>query len=140
MRLDSCTGFQVTNRGPAGEGERAFLSQDPSRHPQIAMITRVPVPDRAFDVVVSFGPDMRNDAETFQGLSLRAASGEPVALGQLARVETVSVPRSLYRQQMLRAILISCEVRAGDRAQAMAEIKRTIATYPLPVDYHVKWD
>ncbi len=28
-----------------------------------------------------------------------------------------------YQQQMLRAILISCEVRAGDRAQAMAEIK-----------------
>jgi Cu/Ag efflux pump CusA len=95
---------------------------------------------QAVDVVVSFAPDMRNDSETFQELSVRAVSGETVALGQLARVETVSVPRSLYRQQMLRASLVSCEVRAGDRAQAMAEIKRTVAAYPLPADYHVEWD
>jgi Cu/Ag efflux pump CusA len=95
---------------------------------------------QAFDVVVSVGPDMRNEAETLQGLSLRAASGETVALGQLTRVETVSLPRSLYRQQMLRAILISCEVRADDRAQAMAEIKRIVATYPLQAAYHVEWD
>lgn len=95
---------------------------------------------RAYDVVVSFDPDMRNDTEAFQRLSLRAASGETVALGQLARVEKVSALRSLYRQQMLRATLISCEVRAGDRTRAMAEIKRTVAAYPLQAAYHVEWD
>ena len=95
---------------------------------------------RAYDVVVSLGPDMRTRAETLPRLSLRAGSGETVALGQLARVETVSVPRSLCRQQMLRAVLISCEARADGRAQAMAEIKRIVATYPLQAAYHVECD
>ncbi len=47
-------GFHVTNRGPAGPGgeaELAFLSQDPSVHHQIAMVSGVPVPDRSFHMV-----------------------------------------------------------------------------------------
>jgi catechol-2,3-dioxygenase len=44
-------GFQVTNRGPVGEAEMAFLSQDPSAHHQIAMVAGVPVKDRSFHMV-----------------------------------------------------------------------------------------
>ncbi|MCP4040210.1 MAG: VOC family protein, partial [bacterium] len=44
-------GFRVTNRGPVGEAELAFLSQDPSLHHQIAIVRGVPVPDRAFHMV-----------------------------------------------------------------------------------------
>jgi cobalt-zinc-cadmium resistance protein CzcA len=91
-------------------------------------------------VVVSFGPEVPNDAESLERLSLKTATGETVPLEQVARLDVVSGPRSLYHQRMLRAIRVSCEVRAGDRARAMAEIKRTVAAYPLPVDYHVEWD
>jgi len=44
-------GFHVTNRGPAAEGEIAFLSQDPTAHHQIAMVGGGPVPGRAFVMV-----------------------------------------------------------------------------------------
>jgi len=44
-------GFRVTNRGPVGEAEMAFMSQDPSAHHQIAMVTGVPVPDRSLHMV-----------------------------------------------------------------------------------------
>ena len=44
-------GFHVTNRGPVGEADIAFLSQDPSAHHQIAMVTGVPVADRSFHMV-----------------------------------------------------------------------------------------
>ncbi|MBM4092367.1 MAG: efflux RND transporter permease subunit [Planctomycetes bacterium] len=95
---------------------------------------------RAFDVVVSLAPEVQDDADTLQGLLLRTASGEAVALGQFVTAEAVSVPRSLYRQQMLPSIMISCEVRAGDRAQVIADIKRTVAAYPLPPGYRAEWE
>ncbi|MBM4094826.1 MAG: hypothetical protein FJ276_36265, partial [Planctomycetes bacterium] len=95
---------------------------------------------RAFDVVVSFGRDMRHDAESMKRLPLKTATGATIPLMQLTQVEMVSVPRSLYRQQMMRAILISCEVRAGDRARAMAEIERAVDTYPLQAAYHWRWN
>ncbi len=45
-------GFHVTNRGPVpGGGELTFLSQDPSCHHQIAMVSGVEAPDSAFVMV-----------------------------------------------------------------------------------------
>jgi catechol 2,3-dioxygenase len=46
-------GFHITNRGPVGEdgAELAFLSQDPTVHHQIAMVSGVAPPDAAFVLV-----------------------------------------------------------------------------------------
>lgn len=46
-------GFHVTNRGPIGNGdtELAFLSQDPTAHHQIAMVSGVDAPGHAFVMV-----------------------------------------------------------------------------------------
>ncbi|MBW2244583.1 MAG: VOC family protein [Deltaproteobacteria bacterium] len=46
-------GFHITNRGPVGEdgSELAFLSQDPTAHHQIAMVSGVEAPDSAFVMV-----------------------------------------------------------------------------------------
>ena len=42
-------GFQVTNRGDAGDGtELAFLCQDPSQHHQIVLISGMPTPEHSF--------------------------------------------------------------------------------------------
>ena len=41
-------GFHVTDRGAVGEGEMAFLSQDPTEHHQIVLVSGVPAPDHAF--------------------------------------------------------------------------------------------
>jgi len=82
---------------------------------------------RAIDVVVTYGRDLRNDAESLAKLMLYTATQETVALGQLATVEMVSVPQSLLRLNMLRAVPISCELPASDRNEARTEIKRAIA-------------
>lgn len=97
---------------------------------------------RAFDVVVTCVQDMRGHTRALQELPLTAATREAVALGQLARVEVVSAPRSLYRSQMQRAVLISCEVQTPDRARAMAEMKKAIAgvSEKLPPPYRVELD
>ena len=45
-------GFQVTNRGVAGDGaEMAFISQDPLEHHQIVLISGLPAPERQFVMV-----------------------------------------------------------------------------------------
>jgi Cu/Ag efflux pump CusA len=95
---------------------------------------------QAVDVVVTCGRDMRNAPEFLQRLPLTTATRETVPLAQLARIETVSVPRSLTQVQMQRAVLISCEVQTRDREQTMAEIKRAIAACPLPAGCHVESD
>jgi catechol 2,3-dioxygenase len=45
-------GFQVTNRGVAGDGaEMAFISQDPLEHHQIVLISGLPAPERQFVMI-----------------------------------------------------------------------------------------
>ncbi len=43
-------GFHVTNRGPVGDdgGELAFLSQDPSAHHQVVLVSGLPTHDHQF--------------------------------------------------------------------------------------------
>ena len=41
-------GFVVTNRGPVGEGELAFLSQDPTEHHQMVFVTGLPETEHQF--------------------------------------------------------------------------------------------
>lgn len=41
-------GFAVTNRGEVGEGEMAFISQDPTEHHQLVFVSGMPQPDHQF--------------------------------------------------------------------------------------------
>ena len=41
-------GFAVTNRGEVGEGEMAFISQDPSEHHQIVLVSGLPATEHQF--------------------------------------------------------------------------------------------
>jgi catechol-2,3-dioxygenase len=41
-------GFAVTNRGTVGEGEMAFISQDPTEHHQLVFVSGMPQPDHQF--------------------------------------------------------------------------------------------
>lgn len=67
-------GFHVTDRGPAGEGEIAFLSQDPTVHHQIAMTGGAPVPDRAFVMVdhLAFRTGSLDDLRTLRAALVAA--------------------------------------------------------------------
>lgn len=41
-------GFLITNRGAVGEGEMAFISQDPGEHHQLVFVSGTPPPDHQF--------------------------------------------------------------------------------------------
>ena len=41
-------GFAVTNRGTVGEGEMAFISQDPSEHHQMVFVSGMPETEHQF--------------------------------------------------------------------------------------------
>ena len=41
-------GFAVTNRGQVGEGEMAFISQDPTEHHQMVFVSGMPQPEHQF--------------------------------------------------------------------------------------------
>jgi Cu/Ag efflux pump CusA len=93
---------------------------------------------RAIDVVLTFGRNMQNDAESLRKLSLTTGTGKTVTLGQLAIINMVSVPRSLIQWQLQPAILISCDVPTSGRARILAEIKRVIPYQKLKPGYYVE--
>jgi catechol-2,3-dioxygenase len=41
-------GFAVTNRGTVGDGEMAFISQDPAEHHQMVFVSGMPQPEHQF--------------------------------------------------------------------------------------------
>ena len=41
-------GFSITNRGTVGEGEMAFISQDPAEHHQLVFVSGMPQPEHQF--------------------------------------------------------------------------------------------
>ena len=41
-------GFAVTNRGAVGDGEMAFISQDPNEHHQLVFVSGMPQPEHQF--------------------------------------------------------------------------------------------
>jgi Cu/Ag efflux pump CusA len=93
---------------------------------------------RAIDVVLIFGRNMQNDAESLRKLTLTTGTGKTVTLGQLAIIKRVSVPRSLIQWQMKRAILISCDVPTSGRARVFADIKRVISNQKLKAGHIVE--
>lgn len=72
-------GFAVTNRGEVGEGEMAFISQDPTEHHQMVFVSGMPQPDHQFVMAdhMAFRTGTLDDLRAI-GQSLDAAGVEGV--------------------------------------------------------------
>jgi heavy metal efflux system protein len=101
--------------------------------------------DRHFPLVVRLAPKYRQNIETISGLTI--AVQDPVTnkvaqipLSEVAKINLVTGPAFIYREQQQRYIPIKFSVRGRDLGSTVLEAQRRIAQeVPLPAGYRLEW-
>ena len=95
---------------------------------------------RRFDILVRFDPEYRSDAGAIKKLLVQTPEGANVPLHELARIEEVTGPRQITRENNQRFITIQCNVTGRDIGSFVAEGKEAIAErVQLPAGYLATW-
>jgi heavy metal efflux system protein len=101
--------------------------------------------DRHFSMRVRLAPEYRKSLETIRNITVGAqnpAAGGVVQipLAELARVEIVSGPSFIYREQQQRYLPIKFSVRGRDLGGAVIEAQKKIGEeVQLPAGYRLEW-
>ncbi|HQQ70326.1 MAG TPA: CusA/CzcA family heavy metal efflux RND transporter [Alicycliphilus sp.] len=78
--------------------------------------------------------------ELFAQLRLPTPGGQPIALAQLARLETVDGPVKVEREQSSRMAVVRANVRGRDLVGFVAEAQAAVAQkVQLPAGYRLAW-
>ena len=93
-----------------------------------------------FDLVVRFNKSSRNSKETIEDALISLPNGGEVTLNQLAKVQSVSSPNRISRENVQRKIVVAANVQGRDIRSAVNEIKKIIETNTqLPEGYRVEY-
>jgi len=101
--------------------------------------------DRHFNIIVRLAPEYRKSFESIRKITVGAPnpSGSGVVqipLTEVAKVEIVSGPSFIYREQQERYLPIKFSVRGRDLGGAVFEAQRKISeTVKLPSGYRLEW-
>jgi heavy metal efflux system protein len=101
--------------------------------------------DRHFPLVVRLAPKYRQNIEMISSLTI--AVQDPVTnkvaqipLSEVAKIDLVTGPAFIYREQQQRYIPIKFSVRGRDLGSTVIEAQRKIAQeVPLPAGYRLEW-
>jgi CzcA family heavy metal efflux pump len=81
---------------------------------------------RAFDIVVRYGPDERSSAEAFREALVDTPSGAQVPLSLLADIEESRGPNVIQRENVQRRIVIQSNVADRDLGSVVADVQERI--------------
>ncbi len=94
---------------------------------------------RRFDLLVWFDEPSRNDLEAIRSTMISTPDGSPVALGTVAKVEATNGPNTINRENVMRRIVVQCNVAGRDLAGIVTDIKNAVAGLKLPQGYFVEY-
>ncbi|MEE9268909.1 MAG: CusA/CzcA family heavy metal efflux RND transporter [Candidatus Krumholzibacteria bacterium] len=95
---------------------------------------------RRFDILARFEAEYRSDVSAIKKLLVQTPEGANVPLHELARIEEVTGPRQITRENNQRFITIQCNVTGRDIGSFVAEGKEAIkARVQLPAGYLATW-
>nr|BAL52374.1 cation efflux system protein, AcrB/AcrD/AcrF family protein [uncultured Planctomycetota bacterium] len=89
-------------------------------------------------LVVWYTPEARRNLDSLRQTFVDTPAGR-VPLEQLADVEYVSGPFSLYLEKQQRRIMVACNIASNDMTGVVEEIKRRLADLPLPAGYSLEY-
>ncbi len=93
-----------------------------------------------YDIYVRLGARHRATPEAIRDLVLRAPNGALVRVGDVAKVEIVSGPPQIRRDDVQRRVVIQANVEGRDMGGLVEELRRRIATeVKLPPGYAVSF-
>jgi heavy metal efflux system protein len=102
-----------------------------------------PGSDQHFPIVVRLAPQFRQSLDSIKnlGVGVQSSSGfMQVPLIELAKIQIVSGPAYIYREQQQRYLPIKFSVRDRDLGGAIQEAKRKVAeTVALPPGSRLEW-
>jgi cobalt-zinc-cadmium resistance protein CzcA len=102
-----------------------------------------PGSDRHFPIVVRLAPQYRQSAEAISKLTIGASGPKGITqipLSEVARIQLVSGPSYIYREQQQRYLPIKFSVRDRDLGSAIEEAQQRIAQeVQLPPGTRLQW-
>jgi cobalt-zinc-cadmium resistance protein CzcA len=102
-----------------------------------------PGSDRHFPIVVRLAPQYRQSAEAISKLTIGAPGPKGITqipLSEVARIQLVTGPSYIYREQQQRYLPIKFSVRDRDLGSTIKEAQQRIAQeVQLPVGTHLEW-
>lgn len=91
-----------------------------------------------YDIYVRLTEPSRNSVEAIRNLTLQAANGAWVALGEVARVEIESGPPQIRRDDVQRRVVIQANVEGRDMGGLVQELRNRIdSEIKMPPGYSV---
>jgi len=104
-------------------------------------VTQVYEGEKMFDLTVRWMPKYRSSLEAIREITISTPDGAYIPLGQVATIEQVDGPTSVYRQDGQRYTPIKFSVRNRDLAGAIDEAQRKVKTeVHLPYTQHIEWE
>jgi cobalt-zinc-cadmium resistance protein CzcA len=102
-----------------------------------------PGSDRHFPIVVRLAPQYRQSAEAISKLTIGASGPKGITqipLSEVARIQLVTGPSYIYREQQQRYLPIKFSVRDRDLGSTIKEAEQRIAQeVHLPAGIHLQW-
>ncbi len=106
-----------------------------------APIVEVYEGDKFFDLTVRWKEQYRSSIEAIREITVSTPSGQYIPLGQIAKIEKVTGPTSIYRENLQRYAPVKFGVRGRDLASAIAESQQRIKEkVHLPYGMHLTWE
>jgi Cu/Ag efflux pump CusA len=97
---------------------------------------------RLFDLVVWFDPAARHDISLVRSTPLSIPSGGRVALGTVADVAETTGPNTIFRENIVRRIVVQCNVAGRDLTSVVDDIRRRVSEQvvpTLPTGYFIEY-
>ncbi len=95
---------------------------------------------RAFDLVVRYGDEHRENADAIARTLMTTPAGATVPLSQLASIVPARGPNTISRENVQRKIVVSANVAGRDVVGAVSELQaRVAAEVGLPQGYSVQY-
>lgn len=167
MLSDLAEKIQTTLRGVQGASEVSTVANDTVDYLQIeldrlaagrtglsvtrvedelrAMLEGTPAglvtePGRRTQIVIRGAADVREDPAAFVSTQLASGDGGLVRAGDIAKLERVSGPVKIERQNASRFAIVQAYVTGRDLVGFVEDAQRAIASaVPLPLGYRLEW-
>jgi hypothetical protein len=91
-----------------------------------------------FDVVVWGSPDARSNVETIQSLLVHTPTGQPVRLGDVARIDVSPTPTVIAHDGVTRTLDISAEVRGRSADEVARDATQRLRQMTMAHEYRAE--
>ena len=97
--------------------------------------------EKMFDLTVRWLAQYRSSLEAIRQITVSSPDGTYIPLGQIATIEQVEGPTSVYREDGQRYAPVKFAVRGRDLASAIAEAQKKVKEQVhLPYSSHLEWE